>query len=126
MKLFLTYALVLALLISAPSPVSLCALASSSASECASPQTQSECDRMDMGTECAPVVTAPAASCCAASQAPLPEAKNELSVPAGESDLATVTVPVAEALRFEIKNLSDVPKDVPPPPLQPLLCTFLI
>lgn len=126
MKSFATCALILGLLVSGQSPMSLCALASHLVTECASPETQSDCDRMDMSTESAPKVTAPAASCCVASHAPLPEAKNELSVPTGESDLATVTISPAEVLSFETKNLSDVPRDVSPPPLQPLLCTFLI
>lgn len=126
MKPFLTYALIVGLMISAPGPMSLCALASHLVTECASPQTQSECDRMDMGTESTPSVTAPAASCCVASRAPLPEVKNELSGPTGESDLAAVTIRAAELISFETKNHSAVPLDVSPPPLQPLLCTFLI
>lgn len=125
-KPLLACALILGLVVSASGPMSACALASHLVAECASPQAQPECDRMDMGTESVPKVTAPAAPCCVGSQAPLPEAKNELSVPTGEPDFATVIVPAAEDLTFETTNLSEVPHDVSPPPLQPLLCTFLI
>ena len=125
-KRLLTCVLVLGLIAVAPGPLSLCALASSLATDCASPETQLQCDQMDMGTPSTPAMTAQAASCCAMSKAPLPEAKTVPPIPSVESAPAIISTLAVELDHFENARLVELPKDTSPLPLQSLLCTFLI
>lgn len=108
-------------------PVSACALAHSHARECATPQTKRNCERMGMGhAEGPPVSVANSSkSCCSISQAPAPETRtwagsfSVAAVPALASNIFVVAVP------FEILRSRAVNQDSSPP-LQPVLCTFLI
>ena len=125
-KRLLISALVLGLTILAPGPTSLCALASSFVTECASPDTQTQCDQMDMGAPSGPVLAAQTASCCSMTQAPLPQARHELSSPAPEPASASLAPLSAETVILKNQTLVEVPKELSPPPLQPVLCTFLI
>jgi hypothetical protein len=108
-------------------PVSACALAHSQARECATPQTKGICERMGMGhTEEPPVSVANSGkSCCSISQAPAPQARTwagsfaVAAVPALASNTFVVAGP------FEILRSRTVNQDSSPP-LQPVLCTFLI
>src|SRR3974377_1234811 len=112
--------------IAGSSPVSLCAIASALATDCASAQTQSQCDRMDMGAPSAPALTARTAACCSITGAPLPEAKSPPSSPAPQQGVASILILAVEVVQSGHGHLVDVRQDSPPPPLQPLLCTFLI
>ena len=117
--------LVLGLALLGPSPVSLCVLASSLVTDCASAETQSQCDQMDMGTHSSPALAASTVSCCAVSQAPVPETKSAPSIPALEQGPATISALAVKVVNFERGHLVDV-RRASPPPLQSLLCTFLI
>ncbi len=111
-----------------PLPVSACALVYSQPSECATPQTQTNCTRMGMDqAEKPPVSVSPASkSCCVISEAPLPEAQtwagsfSVAAVPAVASSVVVAAQPV------ESDWSRDVEQDLSPPPSQSLLCTFLI
>ena len=127
MKRSLICIVALGLAIAGPNPVSLCAVASSLATDCASAKTQPQCDQMEMGTKTSLTVTAGTASCCAISQAPMPEAKSAHSTPAPQQGPKSITVlATAEAMNHGNDRIVDVPQDASPPPPQSLLCTFLI
>ena len=110
-----------------PVPVSACAVLHSQASECATAQAKTDCERMgmDQAEELSVKVSAASKTCCAISEAPLPEAR------AWSGDLHVAAAPVAvsevmaETAPDEDPGFSDRFTDVSPPPLQPLLCTFL-
>jgi hypothetical protein len=114
------------LILVGPSPVSLCALASSLAADCESMVKPSPCDQIDMPAHPCETWKVSTISCCAMSQAPLPEAKHELSSPGPEQQLATVATLSAEAVHPERQAPTDVLHDPSPPPRQSLLCTFLL
>jgi hypothetical protein len=111
-----------------PLPVSACALVYSQPSECATPQTKTNCERMgmDQAERRSVAVSAANKSCCVVSQAPLPEAQT------GTGDFSVATAPAMAASiiiatqRFESAWPRDVKQDLSPPALQSLLCTFLI
>ena len=111
-----------------PLPVSACALVSSQPSECASPQTKTDCERMVMDEAEKPPVTVSGASksCCVISEAPLPEAQtwagsfSVATAPALASSIAVARQSVESVWFPEVKQ------DLSPPPLQSVLCTFLI
>ena len=122
----LIIALALSLAGLGPVPLSACALFSSKLVECATPKTESRCDQMNMDESGAKFAAGPDTSCCYISNAPLPESQYvapELSLtatPAVVSD-ATRDLPRLQGVR-----LADVAQNLSPPPLQSLLCTFLI
>lgn len=126
MKRLLIYALVLGLAVAGPNPLSLCALFSSTAGDCPSVETQSQCDKMDMGEHAAPRITPRSTSCCVVSQAPLPESKNEASKTTVKLELAAALIPVINVENPENIRPLNVPQKLSPPPLRSLLCTFLI
>ena len=111
-----------------PLPISACALAHSQQGECAAPQTKTQCERMAMEQAEKPTVTFSNASksCCVISEAPLPEAQtgtgsfSAAAAPAVGLDAIIATQPAENA------PYRDVKQDLSPPPLQSLLCTFLI
>lgn len=108
-------------------PLSACAIFSSRMAECATPQTQSQCDQMNMDEGTAKVAAAPNGSCCSLSNAPVPATLHkafELSVAMPSMVVLGVVsnIPRATELRqAEIERAA-----VSPPPLQSLLCTFLV
>lgn len=110
-----------------PLPVTPCALAHSQASECATLQTRTDCERMGMNQAEKPSVKVSPASktCCAMSEAPLPE----VQIWSGDLHVATAPAAVSEAIAETVSNenpgFSDLFADLSSPPLQPLLCTFL-
>ena len=118
--------LVLGLILLGPTPASLCALASSLVSECASPETQTQCDQMDMGTPTSPVLTAHTASCCTMSHPPLPETKSAPSGVASQQEPTSISLLAIEVVNSEHDPFVDIQQDCSPPPLQSLLCIFLI
>lgn len=126
MKRLVIFVLSLGLLIAAPAPVSLCAMLSSMATECAPAQSPAHCDQMDMGTPASAILTANPASCCTNTQAPLPEAKSgwqELSPASGPAILPGVRTESATVTQTDTTVAS---RNVSESPGQSLLCTFLI
>jgi hypothetical protein len=86
----------------------------------------SPCDQMEMATHPSETWKVSTTSCCALSQAPLPEGKNELANPSPDQELDTVFILSAEAFRAAGATVTDVLCDPSPPPLRSLLCTFLL
>jgi|SRR5438105_6838950 len=111
-----------------PLPVSACALLHSQTHECATQPTMTDCENMGMEQGEKPAVTVSNAGngCCAISNAPSPEARTW----AGSFSVVTGPAPVSGTIistqPFESKSSFALGKDPFPPPLQPLLCTFLI
>ena len=126
MKKFLISALVLALVVLSPNPLSLCAIVSSAVGDCVSPETRSQCDKMDMGEQTAPTVAPRSSLCCAISQAPLPESKTETSNTTVKLELAVALTLATDIGKSERVRTSSVTQELSPPPLRSLLCTFLI
>jgi len=109
-----------------PLPISACALVYAQPSECATPQTETRCERMGMDQAEGPSVSASSKTCCALSKAPLPDAQSGSAGMALATALASasnvfVAIPVVQSTWSH-----DLLPDLSPPPLQPLLCTFLI
>jgi len=81
---------------------------------------------MNMDESGTQLVAASETSCCYLSNAPLPESQYKAS------ELSLKTSPVAvldttwQPPPVEEERPADVTQDLSPPPLQPLLCTFLI
>jgi len=111
-----------------PLPVSACALVHSQTSECATPQTKTDCERMGMGQAEMPSVAVSDASktCCAISEAPLPEAQTWTGSFAVAAPPTLAAGLVAATKPLERAWFSEIALDSSPPPLQSLLCTFLI
>jgi hypothetical protein len=128
MRRILSFVIALGLAGLGPPPVSACALLNSQPSECATPQTETHCDGMGMEQTEKPPGTISNASktCCAVSEAPLPEAQtwagsfSVATAPAAAASIAVATRPLATGWS------NDAKQDLSPPPLQSLLCTFLI
>lgn len=126
MKRLLTCVIVFGLAVLGPAPSSVCSLLSSIVGECASADTQARCDQMNMNVPPAQTVAARSEPCCLISQAPLPESRNEAPKISLQNELGVVPTPVIGVFRFHDARSSDAPEDLSPPPLQSLLCTFLI
>lgn len=122
----LTAALALSLIGLGPVPLSACALFSSKLAECATPQTDSQCTKMNTEESGPPHFAAAQDQSCCVARAPLPLTQYKafaLSVLAGPSailDLLTAGRPSRDA-RPAPSN-----RDLSPPRIQSLLCTFLI
>src|SRR6266571_1324842 len=97
-------------------PLSACALLTSQLAECATPQTQPQCDQMNMDESGTQLVAAPDTSCCLVSKAP------DLS-PAAP---VPVLDPAGDTLRIQRLQPVLIVEDLSPPSVQSLLCTFLI
>lgn len=109
-------------------PVSACALVHSHTGECATPQTKMACEHMAMEQEqeASTAVSNGSKSCCGISRAPFAEAQTW----AGSFAVAAVP-PVASGIiltkqPFQSARSLDIAVDSSPPPLQSLLCSFLI
>ncbi len=126
MRRLLITALTLSLAGLGVSPLSICTLFSSKAAECATPQTEARCDRMDMENSGVKVSAAPNASCCALSQAPIPASQQNSSQVSLVSLHAIVSKSVWLSLPLLRERPSHAAPDVSPPLLQSFLCTFLI
>jgi hypothetical protein len=128
MRRTFTLALALSLAGLGPVPLSACALVFFQLAECETPSAQSLCEQMDMHQSGSQLDSVPDTSCCHIAKAPLPESQFEASdltlLPAPTSAVALDLV--AESASAEKEHLADVVQDISPPPLQPLLCTFLI
>lgn len=126
MRRLLLVALALNLTGLGPTPLSVCALFSSKAAECAKPETKSECDQMDMSSGAAKISSAPKTSCCDLSRAPIPETQQNASAVglATVADLATDAIELAPPAHQKISSLTE--QDISPPQIRSFLCTFLI
>jgi hypothetical protein len=108
-------------------PLSLCAMLSSGAAECAEATTQSLCGHMQPHKGEAQLSAGSDNSCCAISQAPLPE----MQYKAAEVSLAATPIaPTLDMLAVlptgPSSTLLAVVENPSPPSLQSLFCTFLI
>src|ERR1700693_5359016 len=121
-----TFALALSLAGLGPVPLSVCALLSFQFAECETPGTQSLCDRINVHESGPQLDSVPDTSCCHITKAPLAEPQFEAS------DLSLLPPPapaldsIAALADAEKEYPIEVVKDISPPPIQPLLCTFLI
>lgn len=126
MKRLFICVLVIGLIIVGPSPLSICALLSSAVSDCVSPETRSQCDKMDMGDHPTPTVTSLSNYCCAISQAPLPESKTQVSKTTVKLELVLALTSATDVEKSERVRTRNLFQELSPPPLRSLLCTFLI
>jgi hypothetical protein len=121
----LIFALALSLAGLGAVPLSACALLSSKLAECATPKTQSRCDQMNMDESGTQLVTASDTSCCSISKAPVPQSQNKASEPSLAAPIA-VFDPTGDTRRIQHLLPVVIVRDLSPPSLQSLLCTFLI
>jgi hypothetical protein len=106
-------------------PLSACAMLSSGATECAQEMTQSPCHQMQAHNGGAQLSGGSDSSCCAISQAPLPE----MQYKAADVSPATTTTVTSNLLVVPPSSSSttlSVVENPSPPSFQSLLCTFLI
>jgi hypothetical protein len=122
----LTLILALSLLGLGPVPASACALFSSKSAECATPAIQSRCDQMDMESDGAKLSPTPDTSCCSVSNAPIPVSQQKANGIALSSSPAIIVESMSVIPRCEREAGIEFSEDYSPPPLQSLLCTFLI
>ncbi|HXJ05058.1 MAG TPA: hypothetical protein VNH65_08170 [Candidatus Acidoferrum sp.] len=125
MRRSLILVLALSLLELGPVPLSACALVSSKLAECATPQTQDQCDKMDMDESGTHFAATPDTSCCLL-KAPLPVSQyksSDLSFPA-TLEVASAPIGIAPLVHNIYPAVSI--QDISPPGRQSLLCTFLI
>ncbi len=125
MRRSLIFGLALSLVGLGTGPLSACALLTSQLAECATPQTRSQCDQMNMGESGTQRVAAPDTSCCFVSKAPIPQLQSKavnlsLAAPVAVLDAAGDT-PRTQRLPPGVTV-----QDLSPPSVQSLLCTFLI
>jgi hypothetical protein len=126
MRRILSFFIALGLVGLGPLPLSACALIYSQPSECATPQTETHCERMGMEQAERLSVSPGSKTCCVLSEAPLPEAQSnagELQATAGSAlDASSAPLIVRHGSKQPVEALQDFSS----PPLQTLLCTFLI
>ena len=126
MRRSLIFALALSMAGLGPVPLSACAIFSSKMAECATPQTKSRCDQMNMDESIPKVAAAPNSSCCSLSNAPVPATRQKMSEPS----LAAVPILVLDMSwklpRIKEQRPTQIEQALSPPPLQSLFCTFLI
>jgi len=126
MRRALIFGLALSLVGLVPVPVSACALFSARPAECATPQTESQCDQMNADASGPQLAAAPSTSCCVVSRAPLPESQTKPTEFSLSPTHAVLPDRTWDLPGSDNEGLPDVARDVSPPSLQPLLCTFLI
>jgi hypothetical protein len=125
MRRSLIFALALSLAGLGAMPISECAFLTSILAECATPQTQSQCDNMNLNNSDAPVLKASESSCCILSGAPIPQSQHKTFEFSAE--LATVGLdrPIDSPRTQPLPPFSVV-QNPSPPSFQSLHCTFLI
>ena len=107
-------------------PLSACAFLFSKMTECATPKTQSQCDRMNMDESGTPSVTAPDRSCCFNSNEPISQSRYKASDPSLSATYAQASDQMGDPPRAQHSRSIHRTQEFSPPRLQPLLCTFLI
>ncbi len=109
-------------------PLSACALFSARPAECATPETQTRCDQMDMQQNGTQLAAASDTSCCFVSKAPAPVPESQYK--ASDLSLASTATVVPDPLGNmpRVRHLQPVVlvQNLSPPRLQSILCTFLI
>lgn len=118
--------LFLGLLALEPGGLSLCALLSAMAGECATPATKTVCNEMSATQPEVRISAETRAQCCQLSAAPFPEAQDKVSTPSLEvwqGHVVLFSRLASFRANHEIRESATVS---PPPDLLPLLCTFLI
>jgi hypothetical protein len=125
LRRLLIFAVALTLVMLGLVPLSGCAPLSSQQAESTTRKTQVQCDRMNMDESGPPVVTASETFCCFVSNARIPELRSAAS---GISQAARIGVLGAAVDTPSIQRSLPVPivRELSPPKLQALLCTFLI
>jgi hypothetical protein len=103
-------------------PLSACAMLTSLQAECATPKTQSQCDRMNMDESETQLVTASETTCCIASEAPTPE----LQPASSDFSLAAPLDAMRDTASIQRQPPVLITQEFSPPSPQSLLCTFLI
>jgi hypothetical protein len=126
MRRILSFFIALGLVGLGPLPLSACALIYSQPSECATPQTETHCERMGMKRAERPSVSPASKTCCVISEAPLPEAQSNAGNLPATSGSALYSSPAPVIVRLESKQPVEALQEFSSPPLQLLLCTFLI
>jgi hypothetical protein len=121
----LIFALIFSLVWLGAMPLSECALLTSKLAECATPQTQSQCDNMNMDESHAPILKASDRSCCILSGAPIPQPFHKTVELSSESVTAGLGVPI-DSFRLRPLPASPAVQNPSPPSFQSLHCTFLI
>jgi hypothetical protein len=121
----LIFALALSLVGLGAGPLSACALFSLKPAECATPKTQSRCDRMKMDETGTQLVTASDTSCCFVSKAPIPELQPKAPELSLSASIAVLN-PTADTPHVQRLVPRRIVQDPSPPSLQSLLCIFLI
>jgi fermentation-respiration switch protein FrsA (DUF1100 family) len=106
-------------------PLSACALLFSKLAECATPKTQSQCDKMNMDESGTQLVAASVTSCCFISRAPIPQLQFKASDLSLTAPIAVLD-PTHDTPRIQRLLPVLIVQDLSPPTLQSLLCTFLI
>jgi fermentation-respiration switch protein FrsA (DUF1100 family) len=125
MRRSLIFALALSLVGLGPAPLSACALLSWKLAECATPQTQPQCDQMNMDESGTQLVAALDTSCCFISKAPIPQLQYKASDVSVAAPIAVLD-PTGDTRRIQRLLPVRIVQDLSPPTLQSLLCTFLI
>ena len=125
MRRLLIFALVLSLAALGAIPLSECAFLTSKLAECATPQTQSQCDNMNMNESDAPVLKASEKSCCILSGGPIPQSHHKTFELSAELAPVGLDQPIGSPRTQPLPPFSVV-QNPSPPSFQSLHCTFLI
>ena len=121
-KRILIYGLVLGL-VAAPVGVSICVPSTG----CTSMEAHSHNVKMATGGRPMPTVTSQSNSCCAISQARMPESKTEVSKTGVKLELATTPTSTSDLPDSKRADPRSVPRQEPSfPSLRSLLCPYLI
>ena len=120
------FALALSMAGLGPVPLSACAIVSSRMAECATLERQSECNQMSTHEGIMNGAGTPNGSCCSLSADPVPATRHK-PFEASLADDAALFVEVTRELpnRREQRPVQ-IEHTLSPPPLQSLLCIFLI
>jgi|SRR5690242_1564625 len=125
MRRMLTLVLSVSLTGVGPVPLSLCAIFSSKLAECSTPTAQSPCDSMNMG-ESGTAVVAPTGPCCNLDNAPVATRQHQFAQPLLTNSVALPVLSAVTLPGIERTWPNHIEESVSPPPLQSLLCTFLV
>jgi hypothetical protein len=119
------FALAFSLVGLGPVPLSACAFLTSKLAECATPNTQSRCDQMNMDESGTQLVAAPNTSCCFISKTPIQQIQYKAFDPSLAAPIGILD-PTGDAPRIQRRRPILLVQDLSPPSVQSLLCTFLI
>lgn len=126
MRRLLILGIALMVFVSGLVPLSACALLSSGGAECAQAMSQSPCHQMHAHKEGAQLSGASDKSCCAISQAPLPEMQYKAAEVSLAATTIAATINTLVVTPSSSSTMLSVVGNPSPPSFQSLLCTFLI